>query len=443
MDLLNGNLKKIYLKYLAASFGSALVCSIYGVVDMVMVGQYHGPSGSAAMAIIAPIWNILYSVGLLTGIGGSVLLSNIRGQGEPAAKQNEYFTLSLILTVVFSLGLWGGLVAFEEPLLRLFGANEALLPLAKRYLIPVCFSVPIFLFTQVLAAFLRNDSAPELATKAVLTGGILNIFGDYFFVFTCDLGILGAGIATVAGSILSLFVMSTHFTSPANTLRLVRPSGIARKIREILSTGFSTFFIDLAMGFLTMLFNLQIMRYLGSDALAVYGIIVALSTFVQCCAYGVGQASQPILSVNFGAKRKDRIERLVRYNLITVAVISAVWVALVMAIPNELVRLFMTPTESVLLIAPVILRSYCLSFLLLPFNIYATYYFQSTLRPIASFAVSLLRGAILSGALILLLPLFFGGSAIWQAMSITEFLTAAFVLVLMRNPTFHVPLSGR
>ena len=72
MNLLNGNLKKIYLKYLYASFGSALVASIYGVVDMVMVGQYHGPEGSAAMAVISPIWNILYSFGLLTGIGGSV-----------------------------------------------------------------------------------------------------------------------------------------------------------------------------------------------------------------------------------------------------------------------------------------------------------------------------------------------------------------------------------
>lgn len=84
MDLLNGDLKKLYLKYLTASFGSALVSSIYGVVDMVMVGQYHGPAGSAAMAVIAPIWNILYSFGLLAGIGGSVLFSRSRGMGDGA-----------------------------------------------------------------------------------------------------------------------------------------------------------------------------------------------------------------------------------------------------------------------------------------------------------------------------------------------------------------------
>lgn len=88
-DFLHGDLKKIYLKYLAASFGSAFASSIYGVVDMVMVGQYHGPSGSAAMAIIAPIWNILYSFGLLAGIGGSVLFSAARGKGKSRQEQNE------------------------------------------------------------------------------------------------------------------------------------------------------------------------------------------------------------------------------------------------------------------------------------------------------------------------------------------------------------------
>ena len=433
MDLLNGDLKKIYFKYLAASFGSALVSSIYGVVDMVMVGQYHGPSGSAAMAVIAPIWNILYSFGLLTGIGGSVLLSNCRGKGRDKNNQNEYFTVSLALTVLFSLLLWSGLILLETPLLQLFGADETLMPLAKRYLIPVLFTAPIFLFTQLLAAFLRNDGVPALATKAVVAGGLINLFGDYFLVFTCGLGILGAGIATVGSAAVSLMVMLTHFGSKSNTLRLVRPASFVRTAKRILTTGFSTFFIDIAMGFLTMLFNRQIMRYLGADALAVYGMIVNISTFVQCCTYGVGQASQPILSLNFGAQQKDRIRKLVRYNLATITIVSAVWLTLTMAIPNGFVRLFMAPTYGVLQIAPNIVRRYCLSFLLLPFNIYATYYFQSTLQPMISFAVSLLRGAVLSGVLILLLPVLFGGGALWWAMPITELLTAVFVIIRMQK----------
>ncbi len=433
MNLLNGDLKKIYLKYLYASFGSALVASIYGVVDMIMVGQYHGPEGSAAMAVIAPIWNILYSFGLLTGIGGSVLFSNLKGKGESQTKQNEYFTIALFLTILLSILLWIGLNLYEEPLLKLFGANETLMPLAKRYLLPVRFTVPIFLFTQMLAAFLRNDNDPSLATKAVMAGGMINIFGDYFLVFTCNLGILGAAIATVGSASVSIIVMLTHFGSKNNTLRLVKPTKVLNKTKKIITMGFSTFFIDIAMGFLTMLFNQQIMTYLGTNALAVYGIIVNISTFVQCCGYGIGQASQPLLTINYGAKKTQRISQLVNYNFLTVAIVSIVWVLIVTCLPTGLVKLFMTPNEQVLQLAPSIIRVYGLSFLLLPFNVYATYYFQATLQPAISFVISLLRGALLSGTLILLLPEFFGGQAIWWAMPLSELLTGVYVVIMMKK----------
>lgn len=74
MDFLNGKIKPMYFKYLTAAFGSALISSIYGVVDMAMVGQYQGSDGTAALAVLSPVWNIIYSLGLLMGIGGSVLL---------------------------------------------------------------------------------------------------------------------------------------------------------------------------------------------------------------------------------------------------------------------------------------------------------------------------------------------------------------------------------
>lgn len=81
MDLLTGKIRSLYLKYLSAAFGSALISSIYGIVDMAMVGQYLGPDGTAALAVVAPVWNIIYSLGLLMGIGGSVIFSTKRGSG--------------------------------------------------------------------------------------------------------------------------------------------------------------------------------------------------------------------------------------------------------------------------------------------------------------------------------------------------------------------------
>lgn len=430
MDLLHGNIKTTYFKYLGAAFGSALISSIYGIVDMAMVGQYQGPGGTAALAVVAPVWNIIYSLGLLTGIGGSVLYSMEKGKGEKR-RGNEYFSAALLGTILFAALCWFTVIFFDKQMLLLFGAEETLLPLARQYLLPVKFAVPLFLFNQMLAAFLRNDSNPGLATAAVLAGGIFNIFGDYFFVFTMDMGIMGAGLATAIGAAITFAVMLTHFFSKKNTLKFVRPNGTVRKLKRIIVTGFSTFFIDVAMGILTMLFNRQIVRYLGTDALSVYGVIVNISTIVQCCAYSVGQAAQPIISINFGAGKWGRIKTTLKYALYSVAFFSIVWTVLIAAFPNGFIRIFMAPTDAIYSIAPFIMRSYGISFMLLPLNIFSTYYFQSLMKPGISFIVSVTRGMVVSGALIYALPVLFNGNAIWFAMPVTEVIVAVYVVVMI------------
>ena len=99
MDFLNTDVKKLYARYLAAAFGSALIGAIYSTVDMAMVGQYQGPEGTAALAVVAPVWSIIYSLGLMTGVGGSVLFGAARGRGDANGVDDEIFTASLVLTV--------------------------------------------------------------------------------------------------------------------------------------------------------------------------------------------------------------------------------------------------------------------------------------------------------------------------------------------------------
>ncbi len=292
----------------------------------------------------------------------------------------------------------------------------------------------------MLAAFLRNDKNPTLATVGVLSGGIFNIFGDYIFVFVFDMGILGAGLATSIGSVISCIVMLTHFVSKRNSLALVKPTKVFHKLKEISVTGFSTFFIDVAMGILTILFNRQIMKYLGSNALSVYGIIVNVSTFVQCCAYSVGQASQPIISVNYGAKFGNRIKETLKYSIYSVIFFSLLWTLLSLLVPNMFVQIFMTPTKEILKIAPAIIRCYGLSFLLLPINIFSTYYFQALLKPKASFIISVSRGLVISSVLIFILPLT-NSNNIWLTMPFTEVIVAIFAVVTMLRYTKKLPVE--
>ena len=445
MDLLRENVGRLYTRYLAAAFGSALISSIYAMVDMAVVGQYQGPEGTAALAVVAPVWNLIYSLGLLTGIGGSVLFATARGSGARGREEEaQYFTAALLGSLALGALCWGVVALFDEPLLRFFGAGDSLLPLARRYLLPVKFGVPLFLLNQMLSCFLRNDGAPGLATGAVLAGGIFNVFGDCFFVFGLDLGVLGAGLATVLGALITFCVLLSHFFSPKNTLRPVRPARLAARLGKIGAAGFSACFSDAAMGILTVLFNRQIMAYAGTDALAVYGVLVNISTFVQCCAYSVGQAAQPILSTNFGAGRRDRVRATLGCSLAAAAAFGLFWTAAVLGAPLVFVRIFMAPTAQVLAIAPAIIRRYGLSFLLLPFNIFSTYFFQSLLRPLPAMAVSVARGALISGVLIQTLPGLLGADALWLAMPITELavaLPAAALILGDLRP--GCPRSGR
>ena len=429
MDLTKGKISSIYFKYLAAAFGSCMISSIYGMVDTAMVGHYHGPEGSAAMAIVAPIWNIVYSLGLLTGIGGSVLLGTERG--KKTGRENQYFTVAFFGTLIISVICWIVMLLFDEQLLIFFGADSEILPYAMQYTTAVKYGVPLFLFSQALSAFLRNDGDPQRGTVAVICSGIFNVAADYIFIFVLDMGAFGAGLGTTLGAVINVGVMATHFLSKKNTLRFVKPVQIMKKFRQTVVTGFPSFFVDVAMGILTIFFNRQIARYLGNDALAVYGIIANVSTLIQCCAYSVGQSAQPLFSVNLGAGHYDRVKKVCRYGLYAAAVFGVFWTVLLTAIPNGIIRLFMNATDSVLTIAPTIIRYYAISFLLLPFNIFSTYYFQSLLKPFTSFAVSVARGMVVSGILIYVLPLILPTASIWFAMPITELIVAIAAIILM------------
>ena len=171
MELLNGKIKPIYFKYLSASFGTALIASVYSIVDVAMVGQYQGPEGTAALAVVAPLWNIIYSLGLLVGIGGSVLFSARRGGGRGDGSENQYFTAAAIGAVILAALAWVGIWCFEGPILTFFGADESLLALAQRYMQPIKPVFPLFLLNQLLFILCKKsiinaiNSALDLSWK--------------------------------------------------------------------------------------------------------------------------------------------------------------------------------------------------------------------------------------------------------------------------------------
>ena len=155
---------------------------------------------------------------------------------------------------------------------------------------------------------------------------------------------------------------------------------------------------------------------------------------VQCCAYSIGQASQPIISMNYGAHQGDQVREVLKYAVATTFVFGLFWKGINLTVPNLFVRIFMTPTDSILEIAPGIIRSYSISYLL-PLNIFSTYYFQAIMKPGTSFVVSVAKGTVISGILILLPPAIAPATSIWFAMPITELIVAVYVTIMIKRYT--------
>ena len=200
-----------------------------------------------------------------------------------------------------------------------------------------------------------------------------------------------------------------------------------------MAIGFSAFITDLCFGVFAVLFNTQIMRYLGPAALAVYGVANSVALIIQTVAYGVGNASQPIISVNYGAKRFDRIHETTRIGAGITGVLGLLSAGFTILFSGQITRLFMNATPEVLQIASFGLRVYFCSFALLYFNIFTSYYFQSIMKFKISTLLSVLRGLVVSGVLILCLPLVAGGNAIWWTMPITEAVIGVLSVALLKK----------
>lgn len=435
MDFLTSDIRQLYRKFLISSMGSTLAMSIYAFVDAIAVGQSEGPAGTAAMAVITPLYGILIFLGISCGIGGSVLMSESKGAGQ-REKGDSYFTAALIPMGVLSIAFWIVMGLFHRQIFTFFGADEHTLPKVMEYAKWIIRFFPVFVIPAFLSAFIRNDGAPGLAMGAVITGGVVNMLGDWFLVFPLGMGIEGAAIATVIGNSLQTLIMCGHFFRDCCHLKLVRPPRITQAVGEILTVGFSAGALELGNIILAVILNNQVMNYGGAAALSVYGVIATISSLIQSLYSGAGQAIQPIVSSNYGAGEKGRIRTTLRMSMRTVIVMGILFAGVGELFPEQIIALFMeAPTPSVLAIAPIMIRTYFLLFLFLGITVLATYYLQSITDFQASIVIAISRSIVVSGLLLFVLPVFFGLSGVLTAMPLSELMVSVIAVIYINRLT--------
>ncbi len=440
MELQTDNIPKIYFRYLVPSLFSGLVMSIYSLVDMIVVGQYEGAAGTAALACVSPLWAFFCCLSTLFGNGGAVLFSRAKGEGREKESRLA-FTVSFLMIGCMSAVVWSGIAVFDEPLLRLFGADDALLPLALRYMRWLKLGIPLWPIGYFLGMFVRNDGSPGLVGAATVCGGIFNVFGDFFLTFTCDMGIEGAGIATVAGQGMVFLIQLLHLFSRKNTIAFTKLSSIWKWGRAIVSVGGPSFLCSVGMGVLIILFNNQVMRYFSSDGLAIYGVAGNLFTLVQTFSYGIGNAAQPIVAENMGAGKWRRVRQTRDLGCYAAVGIGLAAMVTALLIPLQILRLYMKASVEIQTAAPGILRRYFTCLLFVPFNVYAVYYLQAVQRVKGSFMISLFHSFLFGAVFLYLFPIIWGGASIWYVMLLAEFTTAVIAAVMLRKETLDSPIT--
>lgn len=439
-NLLNDNVKKLFFRYLIPSVSATLVTSIYVLADTIFIGKGISDTAVAALNIIIPLFSLYFGMGLLFGVGGSVLLSVAKGQGDEK-KANTYFTVAFISNGIVSLVfLLINLVAFDQ-IAYWLGASETTIGYIREYGMYFIWGIPFFCFSSFLQAFVRNDKAPKLSMIAVISGGVINIIIDYVFIYIFDMGMGGASLATVLGSVVSCIILSTHFLSKSNTLHLVKKGLHLRYFGDVMKNGFSSFLIEMSSGIVIFIFNNQVLRYIGDVGVTVYSIISNTAIIVSSLSNGISQAAQPLLAVNYGAGKYDRIHQVKRLGLVLSFMTGIIFAVIGFCFPEFIVGLFVHPSKEVQELAPMAIQMYFISFILMVPNIFYSNYFQSTLQPIYALIICVLRGLILSGVLVYILPIILGIKGIWMTMIFVESITLAVIITFALREKRHKEIA--
>ena len=432
VNLLKDNEKKIFFHYLIPSICSTLVTSIYILVDTLIIGQGVGSEGISALNIFLPFYSLYMGIGLMFGIGGGILMSTEEGTGN-IEKSKGYLVTSAILVSIVAIILTIVSVFNLREICFMLGANENSIDLVVEYGKYIVFATPIFICTNFLGPIVRNRKDPNLCMIGVILGSVINVVLDYIFVFPMNMGMKGAAIATVIGSLVTSLILFTHFIKKKNRIKISTKGLSFSMVNKIISCGSSSFLMEVASGFVIFIFNIQILKYIGDNGIVVYGIISNCILVGVALFNGVAQASQPIIATNYGADKNKRVSNVLKYAMYTTIAIGILLFAIVFIFTKEVILVFVKADDTIINMGITAVRMYLSAFCLMNINILMCNYFQSVGKEKLSVTISIIRGFLLNIILVLAMPFIFGGESLWIVVPITEVITSIGICIYSFN----------
>ena len=440
IDFANEPIGQLFRQMLIPTLVGMLSIVILNLTDGAFIGHGAGADSLAAINIAAPIFNILSGIGIMFGIGGSIVASIHLSKGETKAASIN-ITQAMIggvgLAVLSSVLMLSNL----EGTCRLFGSSEALVPLAAGYLKWISIGAPLMLLHMAGGFLIRLDGSPRFAMVTSLVGTALNIFLDWLFIFPCGLGLEGAAMATCISFCIAGLMVLYYFIFMPKTLRLYRLRMTWKSMRLTLRNlgyqvrmGFSAMLGEIAVSGAVIAGNYIFVKYLGEAGVAAYSVACYCFPVIFMMANAIVESAQPIVSFAHGAGNGRRL-RESRGLMIRWALGTGIAGTVLMYFGAPLVAmLFMDKAEPAFAICIEGLPYFSLGVLFITFNVVAIGYLQSIERSAKATVLTLLRGFVIVIPCFILLPKWIGIPGIWLAIPVAELLTSvATVLSLIRT----------
>lgn len=410
------------LRFVFPSIVMMIFTSIYGVVDGLFVSNYVGKTPFAAVNLIIPFLMIMGAIGFMFGTGGSAIVSQALGEGKPD-KANQYF--SMVVYVVIGCGIVLTLIGLIvlRPVAAAFGAEGEMLDYCVIYGRIILCALTAFMLQNVFQSFLVTAERPKLGLAVTIAAGVANMVLDFVFIVIFQLGVVGAAAATAASQLIGGFVPLVYFFRPnTSLLKLVKTKIDATILLKTCINGSSELMTNISLSLVNILYNFQLMRYIGEDGIAAYGVIMYVSFIFIAIFIGYSIGSAPIIGYQYGAGNYEELKGLFRKSLCLISLWNILLTVIAIVTAQPLARVFVGYDAELTALTRRGLCLYSLSFLITGINIFGSAFFTALGNGVVSAAISFLRTLLFQIAAVLILPLFLGLDGIWLAIVAAELL---------------------
>lgn len=410
---------------------SKIVSLIYNMADTFFIARTKDTDLVAGVSICAPIFLLMVSLGDLFGLGGSSVMSRLFGQqkDEEGKRVSSFTFYSAITTGILVAAI---MLLLRSPILHMLGAEGEVFHYASEYYTWIALGAPFIILTLVPANQLRTEGLATIAMIGSIVGSIVNIILDPVFIFGLNMGAGGAAIATVLGNVATDIIFALCISKRSQKLTIdPRMAKIdLATIGAILAIGLPSSINNLMNSFGTALLNRSLITY-GADKVAAMGIASKVNMLVAMIMIAFAFGAQALIGYNYGAKNKERLREVIKFDLLVQMVIAFVGGAILMLFAPQMIRLFMND-PAIMETGALLLRRMLLGLPFIGIFLVCSTLFMSAGKSLPTLILSLSRQGILFMIVLFVLAKIWGYNGVITAQPVADLLSALLGIILLK-----------